>query len=241
MEPAEPGPRHLVAPVGQRRRRGHAAALAGPVRSGLLVLVLAGHALALEARPPGPGWEEANRTDDLVIFTHENEQVGARDIVAVSEIDAPPAVVFRVLGDYDHYPQFMPYTKETRTLEKKSETRLTVYQRLSPPIVDDRDYAIDVTLTPGTDENGGVYRTAWTPLPEAVPPRAGCVRVKINSGSWVLEPLDGGTRTRLTYNLQTHPGGSIPAWVANRSNTVAIPELFKAVRARALAQLAAKK
>lgn len=207
----------------------------------LALLVLPGSkARAVEATPPGPDWEEANRTPSLVIFTRENEQVGARDIVAVGELEAPPAVVFGILADYDRYPAFMPYTTETRTLRRTSATRFTVYQRLSLPLVDDRDYAIDVTLIPAPDADGAT-RISWTAVPDAVPPRAGSVRVMINNGSWELRPLAGGKRTRLTQRLQTHPGGSIPGWIADRSNTLALPALFEAVAARSAARAATLK
>lgn len=184
----------------------------------------------LDARPPGPGWTEANRTARLVVYTRDNGKGGARDLVAVSEFAVAPAVVFGVLSDYDRYAEFMPYTRETRTIARTSETRLQVYQLLSLPFVEDRDYVMDVLLNV---EAEGAFRISWTSAPDAVPVRAGCVRVRINSGSWEMRPLDGGARTQLTHALQTHPGGSIPAWIVNRSNTLAIPMLFDAVRARA--------
>jgi ribosome-associated toxin RatA of RatAB toxin-antitoxin module len=203
------------------------------LRPWLLALAFCGPAAALEAASPGPGWVEAKKSDDLVVFARENGAVGTRDIVAVSEFAASPTAVYRVVTDYAHYADFMPYVKEARVLERKSETRVSVYAHISPPLVDDRDWAIDVQLTPGSASNGSVFKTEWTATPDAVPVRDGIVRVRMNKGSWTLEPLDGGKRTRVTYRVSTHPGGSIPSWVANKSNTVAIPDLFKAVRKRA--------
>jgi uncharacterized protein YndB with AHSA1/START domain len=196
------------------------------------LLAAAAPALALEAASPGPGWVEAKKSDDLIVFARENGAVGTRDIVAVSEFGAAPEAVFRAVTDYAHYADFMPYVKEARVLERKSDTRVSVYAHIAPPLVDDRDWAIDVTLTPGSAANGGVFKTEWSPIPDAVPVRSDIVRVRMNKGSWTLEPLDAGKRTRVTYRVSTHPGGSIPSWVANRSNTVAIPDLFKAVRKR---------
>ena len=51
----------------------------------LTVTALVPRARGLDAQPPGPGWEEANRTDNLVVYTHDNPKVGTRDIEAVSE------------------------------------------------------------------------------------------------------------------------------------------------------------
>ncbi|MFM2153428.1 MAG: hypothetical protein RL199_1863 [Pseudomonadota bacterium] len=206
--------------------------LRATLRPCLLALALCGPAAALEAASPGPGWEEAKKSDDVIVFARENGTIGTRDIFAVAEFGVAPEAVFRVVTDYAHYADFMPYVKEARILERKSANRVSVYAHIAPPLVDDRDWAIDVQLTPGGAANGGVFKTEWSPIPDAVPSRADIVRVRVNKGSWTLEPLDGGRRTRVTYRVSTHPGGSIPSWIANKSNTVAIPDLFKAVRKR---------
>lgn len=201
------------------------------LRLASLVFLVPVAALAIDAKNPGDGWAEANREDEFVIFTKDDAKAGARALIAITEIDAAPDVVFSVVGDFVNYPKFMPYIQESKVIEQKSELELVAYARLDPPLVDERDYYIEVKRTPGP-QNGGVWKSAWTAVPEKGPERADVVRVKLNTGSWVIEPLDGGKRSRVTYNLLTHPGGSIPNWIANKSNTVAIPDLFKAVRKR---------
>jgi hypothetical protein len=201
-----------------------------------LLAPLAVAAAPVQAKAPGPGWEEANRKDDLVIFTKDNSSAGVREIRAISEFDAAPGTVFQVVGDFVNYAKFMPYVKESRITKVLGENELVTYQLLSPPLVSNRDYFIHVKKTPGNAENGQVFRSEWKAVPETEPDREGVVRVRINSGSWTLEPLDGGRRTRITYSLLTHPGGSIPSWVANASNTTAIPDLFAAIRKRAAAK-----
>lgn len=196
----------------------------------LAAVLAAPAARALDVKSPGPDWTEANRTDDLVIFTKDVEK--GRKLVAVSEIDAAPEVIFKVVGDFDNYADFMPYVKESRVLSRKGDRELTAYTLLELPLVSERDYALLVSFTKGTPENGGVFKTEWTAKPQAQPEREGVVRVVLNDGSWTLEPLDGGKRTRVTYTLLTHPGGSIPNWIANKSNTTAIPDLFAAIRKR---------
>jgi len=59
------------------------------------------------------------------------------------------------------------------------------------------------------------------------------VRLKIVTGSWTLEPIDGGKRTLATYQVLTDPGGRIPAFISNKANTTCLPELFARVRKRA--------
>lgn len=196
-------------------------------------------AQALDAKSPGADWTEAYRTGELVIFT--KDVVEGRRIVAIAEMDSPPEVVFNVVNDFDHYPDFMPYVKESRILSRKNDNEVVTYMRIAPPFVSERDYPLKFRMTRGTLANNGAFKTEWTARPEVQPEVDGVVRVKLNEGSWFAEPLDGGTRTRLTYTLLMNPGGLIPAFVANMSNTIAIPKLFKAVEKRSIETVAGKK
>lgn len=200
------------------------------------LVALPATALATDDGGPGPGWTQANRNPEIAIYTRDGH-AGAREVYAVAELDADPADVFAVLIDYERYTEFMPYTAETTVLERSDASHLAVYQRITPPLVDPRDYVMEVSLSlPASGQDA--YTSHWSSTPDAVPQRDGCVRVRVNSGSWSAEPLPDG-RTRLVHRLQTHPGGSIPTWVANRSNTIVIPEMFRAIRRR-VAQVAGR-
>lgn len=194
---------------------------------------------SLDVQRPGSGWTEAYRSGELVIFTKDVEK--GRRIVAIAEVDARPEVVFNVVNDFDHYPEFMPYVIESRILSRNGDSEVVAYNRIAPPFVAERDYPLKFRMTRGTSANGGVFRSEWTASPEAEPEVKGVVRIRLNDGSWVAEPISGGKRTRLTYTLLTNPGGLIPDFVANMSNTVAIPKLFKAVMKRSVEKTGVEK
>jgi hypothetical protein len=192
---------------------------------------------ALDAKAPGPEWVEARRSDQIVIYTRDDAALHAREVYAVGEADAPPAVVFAVVADVQHFTSFMPYVKEARILRRLSETDLLLYERLAFPIISDRDCVLRRHSEVGTQANGGLFRLRWAVDPDYfVLPRDGVVRLELSTGSWTLEPIDGGRRTRMTYQLITSPGGSIPSWMAEKSTTRAVPELFKAIKDRSAAQ-----
>lgn len=205
----------------------------------IVALLATTSAQALDVKSPGPDWTESYHTDELIIFTKDVEN--GRHILAVSEVNAAPEVVFRVLCDFEHYPEFMPYVEESRVLSRNGENEVITYARVAPPFVSKRDYPLRVRLTRGSDENGGVFMLEWVPSPASWPEVKGIVRVRLNEGAWVVEPQDGGRRTRLTYRLLTNPGGLIPDFVVSLSNTIAIPELFEAVQKRSVATAAGSK
>ncbi len=191
-------------------------------------------ATALDTPSPGPGWEEARRDDQFVIYVRDDPATSAREISATAEMNAPPKAIFDVVIDFANYPKFMPYTKEARVLYWVDPNVFVEYTRVSAPFVSDRDSVNQITLTRGTASNGGVYKSEWVTKPELTPEQDGVVRVRLNTGSWVIQPIDGGRRSRVTYYILTNPGGYVPQWVANQSNKQFIPELYKAVEQRAM-------
>jgi hypothetical protein len=193
---------------------------------------------AFDVKSPGPGWTEAYHTNELTIFIKDVDE--GRRIVATAEVEARPEIVFDVQSDFEHYPDFMPYVKESRVLSREGNSEVITYARVAPPFVSERDYLLRVRMMRGTASNGGIFKIEWEAVHEMQPEVEGVVRIKLNEGSWLATRLDGGTRTRLTYTLLTNPGGMIPDFVANMSNTIAIPELFKAVGKRSVQEANAK-
>src|SRR3954447_6162214 len=222
-------PRRAHPPENRRTRGAVRPIMAGAVLAAVMFATPC--VQALDVKSPGKNWTEAYRNNNLVIFTKDVGQ--DHDVLAISELETTPAVVFSVLSDFKHYPEFMPYVQESRVLNRTNDLDVVTYARIAPPFVSERDYPLHVTMTRGSRSNGGVFKLEWTAAPEAQPEIEGVVRVKLNQGAWIAEPVDGGKRTRLTYALLTNPGGLIPSFVIDLSYTVSIPELFDAVRKRA--------
>lgn len=168
----------------------------------------------------------------LAVYTREKPGSSIREVRAVGEVDAPPAKVFEVVSDYEHQSEHLPYMKAQKVFSR-TQDEVTFWALADFPLVSMRDWVLRSKLERNLP--GGVYRVSWEPatVKEAAPPADGVVRLSVNTGSWTLEPLDGGKRTRATYALFTDPGGSIPSFLANKANTTALPELFEAVRKRA--------
>jgi uncharacterized protein YndB with AHSA1/START domain len=190
------------------------------------------NAWAGEPIKPPPGWSVEQRDKDIVIFSQESERAHARAFQAVGEADATPEMVFKVVTDVEAHPKFMPFTKESRIVQRLNANEVIAYQLIAPPLVSQRDYDLHIKLTPATPGSNGVYRSEWTTVPNFEPERKGIVRMPVAEGSWLFEPLDGGKRTRITYTSLTNIGGAIPGWMANMSNMRIIPGIFQAVRQR---------
>ena len=191
----------------------------------VLVLALVAPAFVLAE----PAWVEAHDEDGIRVWYRDREDLGGRQVKAEIVVEAPPERVFAVLDDVTKYTEFMPYLEKLEVLETLPDGRLQ-YECVNPPVVSRRDYVLQLTVEVNPAEKR--WRINWKPAPagKGPPPSEGIVRVTLNEGAYVIEPHEKGTK--LSYALLTHPGGSIPTWLAKRTNTSSVPDLLDGIRRR---------
>ena len=180
--------------------------------------------------PSDGGWEEIDKRGGLVISARNRPGTSIKETRAVGAIDAPNWVIKNVLDDVENYPSFMPYIVESKLLSRNpAKHTLTAYTRMTPPLIDARDYTLLVQDDSHKAADGTVtYGSHWSPANERGPAeKSGTVRVNVNEGSWVLESIDNGEHTRGTYTLFTDGGGGIPAFIFNQLSKRRLNELFE--------------
>jgi len=210
--------------------------LARPALPLLCLLLISG---ALPARPDDhatlsadTAWERIEDKGGVTLFSRARLGVPFKEFKGTGLIDASSATVEKVLQDVSSYPDFMPYVTECRVISQVGAESIT-YQRLTIPFVSNRDYTVRVEHGTTKDPTGAItFRDTWETANEAGPPeRHGTVRVKVNEGSWLLEPAGpDGASTQATYQIFTDSGGVIPAFLANHGSQVIIPRIFEALR-----------
>ena len=191
--------------------------------------------LLLSASADEPKWEAVSQDDGISIFAREKPGTSVHEMKATGFIDAPPSAVWKALRDYDHYDKTMPYTEESKVISRSEGDKVIYfYSVINAPFVSRRDYLIKITDETDYKDPKGIMKVSWTNATDkTVPPRDGVVRVTINDGYWILQPLNGGKTTYATYYLYTDPGGSLPKWIVNKANGSAVPDVFNAVRKQA--------
>ena len=195
----------------------------------LPALIYVGSASAAE----DAAWELVADNDGITVYARSRANSPVREVRAITEISATPNRVFTVLLDSDRFVEFMPYIIEVRTVERDSPSIWYLYQRISPPLVSDRDYTLRHESV--EDRQQSRYELRWEAANERGPKtRDGVVRVEICTGAYVVEGIDGGARSRLTYQLHTDPGGMLLKWLAHRANIESVPALLQAVRRRSV-------
>jgi hypothetical protein len=189
--------------------------------------------LALGATPASvpATWEAVTEVDGVHVYSREREQSSIAEVRAVGVVDAPAPAVWQVVRDYANQPKTTPYVEVARVLASEADGKvILLYNVIKAPLADRRDVTVRITDDSDWQEGKGYLKASWTVSELGPPPSPGIVRVRLNDGFWLLEPIDGGARTRVTYSLYTDPGGSVPRWIVNRANRSSLPEVLRALR-----------
>jgi hypothetical protein len=191
--------------------------------------------LLLNAGAEEPKWEASTQDDGLTILSREKPGTGVHEMKASGFIDAPPMAVWKALRDYAHYTETMPYTEKAEIIAREPNDKVIWFHSvINAPFVSRRDYVIKITDETDYKDPKGIMKVSWTnSTDKTIPPVEGVVRVTINDGYWILQPMNGGKTTYATYYVYTDPGGSLPKWVVNKANSKAVPDVFNAVRKEA--------
>ncbi|MBF5041316.1 MULTISPECIES: START domain-containing protein [Myxococcaceae] len=197
--------------------------------------------LALGAGPASPpaAWEAVTEVDGIRVYARERAESSVSEVRAVGMVDAPPLAVWQVVRDYANQPKSSPYVEVARVLASEADGKvILLYNVIKAPLADRRDVTVRITDESDWQEGRGYLKARWTASELGPPPTPGIVRIHLNDGFWLLEPMDGGARTRVTYSLYTDPGGSVPRWIVNRANRSSLPEVLRALRREVAARAA---
>ncbi|RKG63827.1 hypothetical protein D7W79_39815 [Corallococcus exercitus] len=177
-------------------------------------------------------WETV-ATTPFLIKVRPRPGTKAKDIWAEGELKASAAQLQTALEDQESYRLFMPYVKESRVVRPTEDGGRLTYTRLDLPVVSSRDYICHVVTESKVAPDGtGVYQQRWKAEPDAFPARRDVVRLRLNEGSWKIEPKGGGT-SWVVYKFTVDPGGSVPGFLASVGQKDAVVDTLRAVEKRA--------
>ena len=134
----------------------------------------------------------------------------------IGQVGGSPEQILEVLQDVDSHTEWMPDTAEVR-LVRESEEAIWLYRRTDAPWpVSDRDVVVRSHLEIVEPEVEIHTFFEAVEVPE-VPERRGVVRMPHLEGHWKLRAIAPG-RSRVEYQVDVDPGGSLPGWLAARTS-----------------------
>ncbi len=179
-------------------------------------------------------WELSTEDNGIKIYGRKKADSEVREMKAQGLVDASPQEIWKAIRDYEGYTKNMPYTEEAKVLKRDpGDKTILFYSRLNTPLVDRRDYILKIIDESDWKEGKGFMKVSWTAVNDQdalMPVKGDVVRVRVNDGYWLLEPRDEGKKTYTTYYIYTSPGGSIPNFIANKGNSIAVPKVFESIK-----------
>ncbi|MFZ5481849.1 MAG: type II toxin-antitoxin system RatA family toxin [Myxococcota bacterium] len=130
------------------------------------------------------------------------------------DVDVPPAALMRVITDFASYPRFLTDMEEATVLRSEPGD-WTV--KFAVRIIRRIEYTLRLRQLSET-------RLRWSLVEGAF---------KSNDGGWELDALDGGTRTRATYELSIDLGMFVPGSVLKTLLEHNLPATLEAFKRRA--------
>lgn len=191
------------------------------------------------AQPKERTWEKRHVTDDdIVIFTRSTDATGLLEVRAECIVDASPDIVFRATLQPQTYRTSSKHVADFRIVESVGDSVWFIYQRLSFPLVSDRDYTLRYEAE--RDADAGRSSLSWTIANDkGPPPTDGVVRIETSRGSVDILALDGGRRAKVSCTIVADPGGLIPTWLVNIGNRMTVPDILRAIREESINETAA--
>lgn len=134
-------------------------------------------------------------------------------------LNVPLVALFKVITDFDSYPQFVSGVKNTKVLSsvggnKQVEFDIDMMKRVK--------YTLNVQEN--INEAAGTGTVHWTLVSSDM--------LKSNVGGWTLKALDAG-RTEVIYKLDLDFNISVPGFILKGMVSKALPEAIREFAERA--------
>lgn len=173
-------------------------------------------------------WQLDRDEDGIQVHTRAVEDSALREFRAEMTIEAGVEPALRLLDDTANLCDWIADCKKSERMEQIDEyTAINYVQYDQPWPVSDRDMYVRSQAHVNFDEGGAVVELRG--LPDYKPEKNGLVRIPYLKGSWRFTPTEDG-KTHVVYQAHAKPGGSVPAFLANRAATDAPLETLKNMR-----------
>lgn len=171
-------------------------------------------ALLLCSAAHAAGWEVITKEDGITVSKKETPGKALPTFRGTGVVKASLYEILAVLDDTSRNPDWMHNCHSAKLLEQVDEVTRIIYNRTEAPWpVSDRDVVLRSKATWNVEK-----RTVMVRFVSISSPMMGevedVVRMPKLAGFYKLTAIDWDT-TRVTYQVDADPGGSLPDWVVS--------------------------
>ena len=179
----------------------------------LVALLAPCRAGAAESAQDG-SWTLAREANGIMVHTRKVEGSKFLEFKGTASIDATIEDILARHRDVDSMPHWLYNCIDAVLVTRESDDEFVTLTRIRTHwLVSRRDSVVRSTIV--RDPVGGDVTIYLAGEPDSVPKQRNHVRVRQLIGTWRLVPQENGS-VMVEYQAHVEPGGSMPAWLANK-------------------------
>ncbi len=155
-------------------------------------------------------WVQKKNKDGIQVFVRDVDGIDFKEFLGITTIDAPMAVVDRVMDDVPNQVNWMCDIIESKVI-KADKVNPIQYNVITAPLVANRDVVIQTHVVRTPTKISRYFKGIEH---ASVPPKKKIVRMPSMVGMWIFEAV-GKNQTKVTYQNLGNPGGSLPSGLVN--------------------------
>lgn len=161
----------------------------------------------------GYDWELKRDKDGIQVYMREQEGSDIKELKFTTEIEASLHAVAAILTDVEGFDNWVYASMESYTIKELSDTEVIYYTSLDFPWpLSNRDLVLQTNFW--QDEKTLAIHSATTSVHDEMEEKDDFIRIKKADLYWTFTPMGNG-KVKVEYQLNSDPGGSIPAWMIN--------------------------
>ena len=158
-------------------------------------------------------WKLKRDKGGIQVYMREQSGTDSKEMKFTTEIEASLNAVAAILTDVAGFDDWVYASMESYTIEEISDTEVIYYTSLDFPWpMSNRDLVLHSIFW--QDEKTLAIHSATTSVHDLMDEKEDFIRITKADLYWTFTPLGNGM-VRVDYQLNSDPGGHIPAWMIN--------------------------
>ncbi|MBN2343343.1 MAG: hypothetical protein JXX29_20730 [Deltaproteobacteria bacterium] len=174
-------------------------------------------------------WEKHGVENGIVVFTATEAGSNVPSVKAVAVVNAPTEEVWQYITE----SMQVDGLKMRRNLGSCGDGCDYVYVRMGNWMITDRHYVAKVKWTRELVDGYPKYVRVWNKTADKKPLGGNAIVVSSVRGSWTLEPIQNGKKTRITYINHLDLGGNVPPSIFSKGFVSNAYDIIKAIKKNA--------
>jgi hypothetical protein len=184
-----------------------------------LFMVLAITSVLLSAED---NWQKEFTKEGITVYTRPIEGSSLKEFKGEGLISASLEVCFNVVADVESQIKWRPDCISSKLIRRDGNIVVSYSETKAPWPVSNRDVIVKSEVIKSQDKI--IINFIGVDDPELMPLKNNVVRITDITGIWMF--VRKGDETLATFQAKMNPGGSLPAWLANKT---AVDQPFKSL------------